>query len=109
MLHQLYKAKRNPPLILAGQCEFSSERAEGAVCAQNDFFWAMEPRPCDPKDLPKYEKSHELDMKRKRADNREGGHRQVITVCLASSPALSREFQCAFFQGCYLRDVHEQS
>jgi hypothetical protein len=39
----------------------------------------MKPLPCEPKDLPKYEKSHELDMKRKRHAERES--RQQVLCC----------------------------
>ena len=39
--------------------------------AQDNFFWHTEPKPCEPRDLPKFDPSHELDMKRKRQADRE--------------------------------------
>lgn len=38
---------------------------------QDNFFWLTDPKPCEPKDLPKFDSSHELDMKRKRQADKE--------------------------------------
>ncbi|KAK9904109.1 hypothetical protein WJX75_004762 [Coccomyxa subellipsoidea] len=38
---------------------------------RDNFFWLTDPKPCEPKDLPKFDASHELDMKRKRQAERE--------------------------------------
>lgn len=38
---------------------------------QDNFFWLTDPKPCEPKDLPKFDASHELDMKRKRQADKE--------------------------------------
>lgn len=56
---------------------------------QDNFFWLTDPKPCEPKDLPKFDASHELDMKRKRQAERE--QRQVLS--LAACPKL-------FFKPC---------
>lgn len=45
-------------------------------CAQDDFFWHMPPQKCELGKLPKFDASHELDMKRKRQAER-GQHKQV--------------------------------
>jgi hypothetical protein len=41
------------------------------LTVQDNFFWLTDPKPCEPKDLPKFDASHELDMKRKRQAERE--------------------------------------
>ena len=34
--------------------------------AQDDFFWKDRPQPCEPSQMPTFDASHELNMKRKR-------------------------------------------
>ncbi len=41
-----------------------------ACCAQDEFFWHLEPLPCKPERLPTFDASHEMDMKRKRDGDR---------------------------------------
>lgn len=43
---------------------------------QDDFFWSTMPLPLEEADMPKFEASHELDMKRKRHADR--GQRQEV-------------------------------
>ena len=43
---------------------------------QDDFFWSINPLPLEEADMPKFEASHELDMKRKRHADR--GQRQEV-------------------------------
>ncbi len=50
------------------------------LCLQDDFFWHLLPKRCELGKMPKFEASHELDMKRKRQAER-GQHKQVwLTV-----------------------------
>ncbi len=43
---------------------------------QDDFFWSIMPLPYEESEMPPYEASHELDMKRKRHADR--GQRQEV-------------------------------
>ncbi len=43
---------------------------------QDDFFWSIHPMPLEEADMPRFEASHELDMKRKRHADR--GQRQEV-------------------------------
>jgi len=45
--------------------------------AQDPYLWKLPPMPCEPSALPKYDASHELDMKKKRHAEREQRQAQV--------------------------------
>ncbi len=53
---------------------------------QHDFFWSMDPKPLEEEDMPKFEASHELEMKRKRHAERNRGRQEVNPF--PSSPQL---------------------
>ncbi|CAL8470770.1 g10312 [Coccomyxa elongata] len=48
-----------------------TKRISAEEAFRDNFFWLTDPKPCEPKDLPKFDSSHELDMKRKRQADKE--------------------------------------
>jgi len=62
-------------------------RASAFDAAAHEFF-VREPRACEPRDLPRFEASHELDMKRRRAAAREAAAAGGGGVGGGSAPAV---------------------
>ncbi|QPG74741.1 hypothetical protein FOA43_002074 [Brettanomyces nanus] len=50
--------------LFAGLVELDPEKRFNAQKALNSSFFSMEPLPCKPEELPKFEESHESDIKR---------------------------------------------
>lgn len=60
-----------------------------ACAVQHDFFWKEEPLMCSPEQLPKYEASHEMQMKQdKRARNNAAAHPTGAHPCCDPSLAV---------------------
>lgn len=47
------------------------------MLAQDAYFWELPPKPCKESELPTYDASHELDMKKRRHAEKEQRHAQV--------------------------------
>lgn len=73
------RAGRDAPLTLGGlvPAHVQVQHANARPAAQDPYLWKLAPMPCDPAALPKYDASHELDMKKKRHAEREQRQAQV--------------------------------